>query len=202
MIKLVLMLGVMSCWLGMAQGQEMTPSSMPDVDHSRQTPELAREREAVARYMFFWTLCERIVLLESDRQPDQPPGAVVKRLLNLMPENSAAGCPEVFRKVWLEPSEKIKTALNKNEEWAETPEGKKQMEAMEKAVKCLEEPYGVTQMVRLSREWLNNRLGFRKEDSPEKVLKDVLQLKSDVESGKVAVPVEYLRAGVDGNTVD
>lgn len=51
---------------GMAQGQDVASPSMPNVDRYRQTPEFARERAAVARYMFFWTLCGRIAILESD----------------------------------------------------------------------------------------------------------------------------------------
>ena len=56
MIKLILAAGLAGCCLGMAQGQDVASPSMPNVDRYRQTPEFARERAAVARYMFFWTL--------------------------------------------------------------------------------------------------------------------------------------------------
>lgn len=106
MIKLILAAGLAGCCLGMAQGQDVASPSMPNVDGYRQTPEFARERAAVARYMFFWTLCGRIAILESDIKGNVNAGLLCKRLLNLLPENISAGCPEMFRKEWMEHVEK------------------------------------------------------------------------------------------------
>ena len=53
-------------------------------------------------------------------------------------------------------------------------------------------------MVQLSGEWINKWLGDREQNVPEAVLKKLLQLKSDLESGKAAVPLDdILRSGAD-----
>lgn len=178
--------------------QDVAAPSMPEVDDYRRTPEFVRGREAVARYMFFWALCGRIVLLESDAQGNMGDGIIVGRLLNQFPEKILDGCPEVFRKVWLEPLEKIKTALNENPEWLETPEGKNQIKETEKALNYLEEEYGAGKMVQLSGDWINKWVGDREQNVPETVLKKLLQLKNDLESGKATVPLDdILRSGAD-----
>ncbi len=178
--------------------QDVAAPSMPEVDDYRRTPEFVRGREAVARYMFFWALCGRIVLLESDAQGNMGDGIIVGRLLNQFPEKILDGCPEVFRKVWLEPLEKTKTALNENPEWLETPEGKNQIKETEKALNYLEEEYGAGKMVQLSGEWINKWVGDREQNVPETVLKKLLQLKNDLESGKATVPLDdILRSGAD-----
>lgn len=182
--------------------QDVAAPSMAEVDDYRRTPEFARGREAVARYMFFWALCGRIVILESDAQGNMGDGAIVRRLLNLFPEKIPDECPEVFRKVWLEPLGKIKTALNENPEWLETPEGKNQMREMEKALKYLEEEYGAGKMVQLSGEWINKWLGDREQNIPEEALKKLLRLKNDLESGKAAIPLDVLRSGADEGAGD
>lgn len=66
------------------------------------------------------------------------------------------------------------------------------MREMMKALKYMEEEYGAINMLRLSEEWINKWLGSRKKNVPEAVLKELLQLKNDIESGKLAVPVEYV----------
>lgn len=178
--------------------QDVAAPSMPEVDDYRRTPEFVRGREAVARYMFFWALCGRIVLLESDAQGNMGDGIIVGRLLNQFPEKILDGCPEVFRKVWLEPLEKIKTSLNENPEWLETPEGKNQIKETEKALNYLEEEYGAGKMVQLSGDWINKWVGDREQNVPETVLKKLLQLKNDLESGKATVPLDdILRSGAD-----
>lgn len=193
MIKLILTASMTACCLGMAQGQDVASPSMPNVDEYRQTPEFARERAAVARYMFFWTLCGRIVILESDIKGDTNKGLLCKRLLDLLPENITAGCPEAFCKVWMEPLEKIKAAVNENSEWMETPEGKKEFAAMKAVRKHLDGQYGVDRMFYLSNKWLDKRLETgKRNDTPEIFLKDLLRLKKDFESGKLAVPVEFI----------
>lgn len=194
MVKLVLMLGAAGCcWLGMARGQDVASPPMPEVDDFRQTPEWAREREAVARYMFFWALCERIVLLESEGQRNFSEGMLVKRLLDLMPERASDGCPEAFRKGWLEPFGKIRNALNANPEWRETPEGTRQMGEIEETLKYLDNRYGVKRMMDVGRKWLNGQLGIRAQENPAEVLKKLSRLKNDFASGKKAVPPEVLR---------
>ena len=176
MIKLILAAGLAGCCLGMAQGQDVASPSMPNVDRYRQTPEFARERAAVARYMFFWTLCGRIAILESDIKGNVNAGLLCKRLLNLLPENISAGCPEMFRK-----------------EWMETPQGKKECAAIEAVMKRLDERYGIERAIYLSNEWLDKRLETgKRNDAPEIFLKDLLRLKKDLESGKLAVPVEFI----------
>lgn len=193
MIKLILAAGVAGCCLGMAQGQDVASPSMPDVDEYRQTQEFAREHAAIARYMFFWTLCGRIAILESDVQGNINAGLLCKRLLNLLPENISAGCPEMFRKEWMEHVGKIKAALNENSEWMKTPQGKKECAAMEAVMKRLDEQYEIEQMVNLSNEWLDKRLETgKRNDAPEIFLKDLLRLKKDFEAGKLAVPVEFI----------
>lgn len=139
--------------------QDVAAPSMPEVDDYRRTPEFARGREAVARYMFFWALCDGIAILESDVQENMNEGVIVGRRLNLLPANIPDGCPEAFRKGWLEPWEKIKTALKENQQWLETPEGNNQMREMMKALKYMEEEYGAINMLRLSEEWINKWLG-------------------------------------------
>lgn len=175
--------------------QDVAAPSMPEVDDYRRTPEFARGREAVARYMFFWILCGRIAILESAAQGKVNGGILAGRMLNLLPENSSAGCPEAFRKVWTEPLKKIKTALNENPEWGETPEGKRQMREMGNALKYLKDEYGAGRMADESMKWLNKWLADRKQNAPEAVLKEMLQLKKDLESEKVAVPSDILRSG-------
>ena len=192
----------MSCWLGMAQGQDVAAPPMPNVVDDRQTPELAGEREAVARYMFFWTLCCSIAVQESDIQGNIKGGLTLKRILNLMPENVSAECPEEFRKVWIDPLEKIKTALNENPDWVETPEGKKQIEAMDEVMKHLAEPYGLKKMVSVSNKWLDEEVEDHGQAPPEMVLEKLLRLKNDLESGKRTVPVECLCAGAGEEAVD
>lgn len=185
-----------------AMSQDVACPPMPEVDDFRQTPEFVREWEAVARYMFFWTLCARIAVQESDVQGNVHGGLLAKRLLNLMPENISAGYPEAFRKGWLEPLEKIKTALNKDPQWGETPEGKKQMMEIGKRLKYLEEQYGVEKIMRLSINWVDKRSKGGEQVPPETVLKELLQLKNDLESGKVAIPVDILRPGDDERARD
>lgn len=193
MIKLILAAGLAGCCLGMAQGQDVASPSMPNVDGYRQTPEFARERAAVARYMFFWTLCGRIAILESDIKGNVNAGLLCKRLLNLLPENISAGCPEMFRKEWMEHVEKIKAALNENPEWMETPQGKKECAAIEAVMKRLDERYGIERAIYLSNEWLDKRLETgKRNDAPEIFLKDLLRLKKDFKSGRLAVPVEFI----------
>lgn len=172
--------------------QDVAAPSMPEVDDYRRTPEFARGREAVARHMFFWTLCDWIAILESNAQGNMNEGVIVWRRLNLLPANIPDGCPEAFRKGWLEPWEKIKTALKENQQWLETPEGNNQMREMMKALKYMEEEYGAIKTLRLSEEWINKWLGNRERNVPETVLKELLQLKNNIESEKLAVPVEYV----------
>lgn len=172
--------------------QDVAAPSMPEVDDYRRTPEFARGREAVAMHMFFWTLCDWIAILESNAQGNMNEGVIVWRRLNLLPANIPDGCPEAFRKGWLEPWEKIKTALKENQQWLETPEGNNQMREMMKALKYMEEEYGAIKTLRLSEEWINKWLGNRERNVPETVLKELLQLKNNIESEKLAVPVEYV----------
>lgn len=185
-----------------AVSQDVAAPSMPEVDDYRRTPEFARGREAVARYMFFWTLCGRIAVLETDVQGNMKEGVIIGRLLNLIPENIPAEFPEAFRKIWIEPLGKIKAALNENPEWLETPEGKNQMGETGKALKYLEEEYGALKMVQLSGEWINKWLGDRERNVPEAVLKELLQLKNDLESGKTAVPLDALHPEEDEEAQD
>lgn len=193
MIKLILTASVAACFLGMAQGQDVASPPMPNVDEYRQTQEFARERAAIARYMFFWTLCGRIAILESNVQENINEGLLCKRLLSLLPENISAGCPEAFCKVWMEPLEKIKAALNENSEWMETPERKKEFAAMEAVMKRLDEQYGVERVIYLSNKWLNKRLETgKRNEAPEILLKGLYRLKKEFESGKLAVPVEFI----------
>ncbi|WP_418171508.1 hypothetical protein, partial [Akkermansia sp.] len=143
--------------------------------------------------MFFWTLCGRIAILESDIKGNVNAGLLCKRLLNLLPENISAGCPEMFRKEWMEHVEKIKAALNENPEWMETPQGKKECAAIEAVMKRLDERYGIERAIYLSNEWLDKRLETgKRNDAPEIFLKDLLRLKKDFESGKLAIPVEFI----------
>lgn len=202
MMNPILMLGAAGCcWLGVVQGQDVAAPSMPEVDDDRQTPEFAREREAVATYMFFWTLCIQIAIMESDMQGNVHGGLMVKRLLNLMPENISAEYPEAFQKGWLKPLERIKIALNENPEWAETTEGKRQIGETEKMLKYLEEQYGVKKMIRLSIDWIDEWSGGG-QDPPEMVLKELFQLKNDLESGKTAIPLHILCSGADETVGD
>lgn len=180
----------------------MAAPPMPNVVDDRQTPELAGEREAVARYMFFWTLCCSIAFLESDIQGNIKGSLTLKRILDLMPENVSAGCPEEFRKLHIAPFEKIKTALNENPDWVETPEGKKQMEAVKKAMKHLAEPYGLKKMISVSTKWLDEEVEYHGQAPPEMVLEKLFRLKNDLESGKRTVPVECLCAGAGEEAVD
>lgn len=67
--------------------QDVAAPSMPEVGDYRRTPEFARGREAVARYMFFWILCDWIAILESNAQGNMNEGVIVWRRLNLLPAN-------------------------------------------------------------------------------------------------------------------
>lgn len=141
----------------------------------------------------FLDLVRRIAILESDIKGNVNAGLLCKRLLNLLPENISAGCPEMFRKEWMEHVEKIKAALNENPEWMETPQGKKECAAIEAVMKRLDERYGIERAIYLSNEWLDKRLETgKRNDAPEIFLKDLLRLKKDLESGKLAVPVEFI----------
>ena len=183
--------------------QDVAAPSMPEVDDYRRTPEFARGREAVARHMFFWTLCDWIAILESNAQGNMNEGVIVWRRLNLLPANIPDGCPEAFRKGWLEPWEKIKTALKENQQWLETPEGNNQIREMGKGLNYLEEEYGAGKMMQLSGEWINKWLGDPEQNVLEAVLKKLLQLKSDLESGKAAVPLDDIRrSGADEEAGD
>ena len=60
-------------------------------------------------------------------------------------------------------------------------------------MKRLDERYGIERAIYLSNEWLDKRLETgKRNDAPEIFLKDLLRLKKDFKSGKLAVPVEFI----------